>query len=455
MKLAYRKASNELPAGSSKSEIRSRAKEIVSELMDPENDTHSDLLTQVEKAKTDRTFQEKRPGSLTEALSGVVRRNPLLSFVAPFVQTPGNIANAIIKRSPLGAKKALQAYGEFRQASAAFDAGKIDQKAFSEARGKFADAIASPLLGTALLAGFSLYANAGGMTGSGPTDEKAKNALRDSGWSPYSFVLTDPRSGKKVYVPFNRFEPISSLLGFAADMAEAKNIKNLSLFDKALGSVVENLTSKSYLTGLSDAASLISKPNQFAPQYIKNLAGSFVPNIIGRTAAATDPYYRDTKSAKGGFAGLPESIGKTIISRIPFASQTLAPRVGSTGRSVERPGNALTRFASPVQPTIEKSERFLEREFGRLGWAPSSPSRKARVKDVELTLTDDEFRVLEKASMKAADEARNLVRSATYKSMPDDQREYALDRIFAKYRARGRQQIRSKLERRARLEARA
>jgi hypothetical protein len=455
MKLAYRKAANELQAGSSKAEIKSRAKEIMAELQNPDNADHSDLLAEVEKKKELRTFQEKRPGSLTDAIAGVVRRNPMLSFVAPFINTPGNIANAIIKRSPLGAKQALQAYKEFRTAQQAFDAGKIDQAAFSEARGRFADAIAAPLLGTAMLAGFTLYANAGGMTGSGPTDEKAKQSLKDSGWSPYSFVFTDPTSGKKVYIPFNRFEPVSSLLGFAADMAEAKNVKNLSLFDKALGSIVENLTSKSYLTGLSDAASLISKPNQFAPQYIKSMTGSFVPNIIGRAAAAIDPTVRDTRASRTGLAGLPEAVGKNILSRIPFASQGLPARKTATGESAQRPGNALTRFASPVQPTIEKPEKFLEREYGRLGWAPSAPSRQATVKGVQLSLKDDEFRVMEKAAMRASDEARTLVRSSLYKSMPDDQREYALERIYAKWRTRGRQMIRGKLERRAQTELRA
>lgn len=455
MKLAYRKAANSLPAGTSKAEIRTRAKQIIDEMADPENASHADIAAEVEKAKDYRTFQERRVGSLTDALSGVVRRNPMLSFVAPFVNTPGNIANAIIRRSPLGARQAMKAFGEFKKAQADFAAGKIDQAAFSAARGKLADAITGPLLGTAMLAGFTLYANAGGMTGSGPTDDRAKNALKESGWSPYSFVFTDPTSGKKVYIPFNRFEPVSSMLGFAADMAEAKNVRNLSLFDKALGSIVENLTSKSSLTGLSDAASLITKPKEFAPQYIKGFVGSWVPNIVGRTASAIDPIQRDTRASKGGFAGLPEAISKTVQSRIPFASQALPARVSSTGAPVERPGNALTRFASPVQPTVEKPERFLEREYGRLGWAPTSPSRGVTVKGIKTNLTDDEFNVMTKASRRASDEARNLIRSAHYKSLPDDQRELLLDRIYSKWKARGRQSIRAKLERRVAREARA
>jgi hypothetical protein len=455
MKLAYRKAANSLPAGTSKAEIRARAKQIIDEMADPENTSHADITAAVEKASLERTFQERRVGSLTDALAGVVRRNPVLAFVAPFVNTPGNIANAIIRRSPLGAKQAMRAFSEFKKAQADFTAGKIDQAAFSAARGKLADAITGPLLGTAMLAGFTLYANAGGMTGSGPTDQRAKNALKESGWSPYSFVFTDPTTGKKVYIPFNRFEPVSSLLGFAADMAEAKNVRNLSLFDKALGSVVENLTSKSYLTGLSDAASLITEPKQFAPQYIKGFVGSWVPNIVGRAASAIDPIQRDTRASRSGFAGLPEAIQKNLQSRIPFASQALPARVSSTGAPVERPGNALTRFASPVQPTIEKPERFLEEEYGRLGWAPTAPSRGVTVKGVKTNLTDDEFLVMTKASRRASDEARTLIRSAHYKSLPDDQRELLLDRIYSKWKARGRQSIRAKLERRVAREARA
>lgn len=424
-KLAYRKAAK---GGGSPEQIQKRAAEIMQQIADPANAEHADLIRAVATAKESRTFQEARADSLTESVQQFVRRHPLMQVVVPFVRTPGNIAARIIERSPLGAKRAMQAFNAFKEARVKFEAGELSADDFAEARGKLADAISGPLMGTALLSGFAGIAQAGGMTGGGPTDPKDRNALRDSGWSPYSFVFTNPATGKKTYVPFNRFEPVSSLMGFAADMVEAKDAKSSGdLFDKALGSLVSNLSSKSYLQGLSETAALLSNPKQFASEYVRGQAGSLVPNIIGRAASAVDPTFRDTRPESEGPTGIVEAAGKTIVSRIPGASMLLPERRSGTGEPIERQGSALSRFLAPAPPSTEKEGGDFQKLLVDIDAVPSAPGRDIAVSGKRVRLTEAEYKAIQDADAKVTAElrrrlpalrkadpekARNVIRSA-------------------------------------------
>lgn len=448
-KLAYRKAAK---GGGSPEEIQKRVARIMQEIADPQNADHADILRAVKQSKETRTFQEQRADSLTETVQGVVRRHPLMQIILPFVRTPGNIAARIIERSPLGAKKALQAFDRFKEARSKFEAGSMSAEEFAEARGQLADAISGPMLGTGLLAGFAGVAQAGGMTGGGPTDAKDRNALRDSGWQPYSFVFTNPATGKKVYVPYNRFEPVSSLLGFAADIIEAKDAKTSGdLFDKALGSVVSNLSSKSYLQGLSDAASLVSNPKQFASEYARSLGGSIVPNIVGRAASAIDPTVRDTRPSSSGITGIPEAVGKTIVSRIPGASTLLPERRSGTGEPIERAGNALTRFVAPAPPSTEKEGGDLQRLLVDVDAVPSAPGRDFAVRGKRVRLTDEEYKLLQDVDLKTTERLRANIRRL--KSVSPDKAKNIIESAYQQSRARARARVMASPGFRRRVEA--
>ena len=417
-KLAYRKAAR---AGGTKAQIQARAAKILGELSDPKHTDHADILRTVARAKEERTFQEKRAESMTESINQFVMRHPWMNLVLPFRRTPGNIANKIIQRSPLGAGRALRAWSDFKRVAADPKSTPFE---IAEARGVLADAIAPPLLGTALLTGFGALASAGGMTGGGPTDPQEKNTLKDSGWQPYSFVFTGPE-GKKVYIPFNRFEPVSSLMGFAADMVEAKDAKTAGdLLDKALGSVVENLSSKSYLQGLTDAGNLLADPKRYASNYVSGLAGSFlVPNIVARTAQAIDPTIRDTRPESEGLPGIVEKAGRTVVSRIPRASTTLDERRSGLGEPTKRQGNALTRFALPVQPSMEKEGAAFNELLVNLEAVPSAPQRDISVKGRKVRLSDEEYKFLQDADQKVTERLRRRTESPAFKRLPpEDQR---------------------------------
>lgn len=425
---AYRQAKMELPNGS-RADIEARQQQIMANPSDA-------LKASVEKQVQERLFKKERdPDSMLGMLKNLRNKHPWLHIPLPFLETPGNIAALTIERSPLGFKKGIEAYRAYKKALGS-GAPKDEIAAL---KGEAADALARPLVGTTIMALFGAYAKAGGMTGSGPTDPKQRNLLRETGWQPYSFRVGDS------YIPFNRFEPISSLLGFAADMAEMKDQKKAGdIFDKAMGSIVQNLSSKTYLQGLADAAELINDPKRFAGQYLSNLASSAVPNIVAKAAQARDPYFRDTSSAEKGLFGGLERIGKSVEARIPGLSMTLPERRSATGAPVERPGNALTRLVSPIQPTSERPDRTLERALVEADFTPSQPAREianpAR-RGEKIRLTDSEYRILQDANKMAADELRRYIGNGRFRAMSPEQQKKFMESVYDRARSRARERL--------------
>jgi hypothetical protein len=416
-------------------EIRERAAKIIQEALDDTTGQHLDLIRMVEQSKVDRTFQtklEEKAGVLpgfARFIQQAAETHPLLQMVVPFIRTPANIAQATIERSPLGWGKAIRVYRQFLD-------GKVS-------RGEVADAIAKPLLGSTIIGGFMAYAASGGMTGSGPTDPDEKNLLRETGWQPYSFVLPGPDG--KIYVPFNRFEPVSSLLGFAADMAEIRDQKKAGdIFDKALGSVIENLASKTYLTGLSSAGALISRPKQFAGEWVRQISRGLVPNIIGRMSQAVDPVLRDVRPQEGGLAGLPETALKTFASRLPGVSTLLPARRSATGKEITREGvgfgpfDSAARFALPVQPSAETKDAEVEKLLVQIGYVPAQPSRERTVKGRKVRVGDEDYEKLQRANEWATKEIqKRYMGNARFDRLPDtmeeggkQSKEYYIRRVF-------------------------
>lgn len=408
----------------------------------------ADMMAKVALSQRSRTFQD--PNKMASALMNLRSQNRLWHVVMPFIQTPANIMSATVERSPAGFVPAWKALRTYRDAVMR----RAPEAEIAELKGVAMDKLARPLLGTMLIGSFGALAKAGGMTGSGPTDAKDKNALRDSGWQPYSFVIPTP-DGRKVYVPFNRFEPVSGLLGFAADMAEARDAKTGNdLLAKGVGSVVQNLTSKSYLQGLADAAELVKDPMGAGSKYVTDLAASVVPNIVAKGAQTIDPTVRDTRPEKSGFAGVPEEIRKKVTARLPGLSSTLPERRSGTGVVAERQGNALTRFASPIQPSREKAGADFERLLVDIDAVPSPAGKNLRVKGVgEVRLTDAEHELIQNADLETTERLRRLVRAPSFRNLDPETQRKQIRQAYDRARDRARGKVMASAEFRARARA--
>jgi hypothetical protein len=186
--------------------------------------------------------------------------------------------------------------------------------------------------------------------------------------------------------------------------------------------------SKTYLTGLTDAAAATSRPSQFMGQYLKNVAGSVVPNIFAKAAQAIDPTVRDIKGTEPGIKGLPLSIGKTIMSRTPFLSQKLKPAASGTGENITRPGYWFERFASPAIHGETKDDSRLEQALIDADYVPSPPQRQITVPGTggkSVLLTDEEYQKYVEADRKMTERLRKLIADRKFQRLsPEGKKQF-------------------------------
>lgn len=214
------------------------------------------------------TFTTKLdPNSLGAGLTNITANVPPLKLVFPFIRTPSNILNRTWQRTPL-----LQVLSsELRHQL--FN-GSPEEKA--EATGRIA-------LSAASLLGFVYLAQSGRFTGSGPVDPRERDALLATGWQPFSVVINN-EDGTKTYASYSRLDPHAPLIAAAADYAyyhgDLPESEKQDIAKAFILSTARQLTSKTFLTGLSMWASALSGDESAASKLIKNYAGSVVPNVI-------------------------------------------------------------------------------------------------------------------------------------------------------------------------------
>lgn len=312
--------------------------------------------------------------------------------------------------------------------------------------------LSKPLVGSLIASAIVSYALKGTISGGGPQNYNEQEAKKETGWLPYSIKVGD------TWISYQRVEPLSSILGMAADMAEAGKYGDTETIGKwgarLTGSVLENLTSKTFLAGLEGLFTALHDPKQYAERYIKQMEASLVPNIIGKAAQAIDDTVRKT------------DMSTAIQARIPAtplwgASKNLEARHTPTGAELKRPGSALERFASPFLRSEEKHtpEAAVANEMERVGFAPGQVQDYMSPKGKKVYLTGEERQTLLDARLKATKALVRVINDPSYQRLPDTvdeapygarTKETTLRRVYERYMNQARDRIRGKVIRRAR-----
>lgn len=264
-------------------------------------------------------------GKFGESLRRGKKIGPYARVIIPFVRTPTNIASYALERTPLAfvsrsVREDIAAGGARRDL----------------ALGKIA-------VGSTIMAISSDMAMQGQITGNGPVNPQMKSTLRMSGWQPYSIKVGD------TYYAYNRLDPIGALLGIAADTTEIIGQVDSEATADELGvavvlSVVQNMASKTYMSGLFEAINAISESsvdpeadNYKLARYFQRLGGSLVPSGIAAVERQVDPTVR----AANGYL-------ETIKARIPGYSDDLPPRRNIFGEPIVLQGGIGPDIMSPV-----------------------------------------------------------------------------------------------------------
>lgn len=388
------------------------------------------LYKHIQSKMLDDTFQDPLQG-IFKGISDLQRNHSLVKLFLPFVKTPSNIAIEGAKRTPLGF---LMTFADYKK-------GLLSG-------GELSEELAKNTMGTSMGLGLALMAYNGMLTGGGPTDPDKQKLLKQTGWQPYSVKL-----GKQ-YFSYQRFEPLSSIIGFASDAAEFAKRGEMHTAEgavtKLMSSLKENLTNKTFLQGLSDLFTAWSDDRQFFGTYMRDQAGTLIPRIVSKAAVAIDPVVRKK-----------DSLLSSVMAEIPFASKNLEPVLSGAGKPVERGGTAAERFLSPVLRSSEK-EAPVEQELIRLDKTLKPPAKTIDYYGRKVELTKAEYQRLLDARQVAYNKAARVIKDPSYQALPDNEldkryrpgrttKEDIIDKIFRDYQKLASSKNRSGVASRANL----
>ena len=427
--LAWRKAINEAKDGIiTRKEIPGRIADLIAEEAD-------DLKIPAMKKSENLTFTDPLGGDIiTDTAKWVQEGKQLpglgkvLDMVVPFIKTPANIAKFGLERTPFGLL-----FKDSRDALL----GKLGAQAQDEA-------IARIGLGTAIGAVVVAKANDGMITGSFSSDRNKKQVERLSGYQDNSIVV-----GDKFY-SFANIEPIGSMFGIAADFARvvhlmntqetAANKKDLEKIPALIASSIgKNITSKTYMKGLSEAIQAFSDSDRYMERFLNNMATSVMPNLLAQTARAEDPYLREARS-----------LTESIISKLPKARRALTERVNMWGQPIKReqpyqreyPGvSKLIGSINPIYISTDRKDK-VAKEMLRLGVFPGMPSRNMTINGIPIKLTSREYKTfVEQAGIPAKEMLDSYVSDPSWDEQSDIDKANILGSVITRFRENARRNL--------------
>ena len=222
----------------------------------------------------------------TAGIQKLINQFPMLRFVAPFVRTPTNLAAFYLDRA-VGAPLALSQMG---LKTSARRLGILTKEASQQMQrgGRSREELIGRTAtgGLLMFTASTAFAN-GNLTGGGPSDLQTRKTWEATGWQPYSIKMGDR------WVSYRRFDPFASFLGSVADLMESLNstsdeteMSNIERVGAALVmTAARNVTSKTYLTGMTRVANVLNNPDRYGEAYMEQTAASMLPfsSFAGQT----------------------------------------------------------------------------------------------------------------------------------------------------------------------------
>ena len=319
----------------------------------------------IERAK-EITFTKELEGPIGKSVETALKEYPVFKFILPFLRTPWNILGFALTRTPLGAAgDQIVKHAKNRADSYKNILENGSGQEIVELRGRLAAS-------TAYTAALVWYVQANGdkISGAGPQNKQEREALRATGWQPYSWKVGD------TWISYQRVDPLTTLIGLVADIKDGLSYRDdeksqAAVFSALALSVSLNITDRSYLRGLNNVLNIARDPETYVPKVGKDIIGGFVPNIINKTQDTAffnnqDENRRILREARG--------LMDSIIRRVPVAAENLPPKRTILGDPVYK-DNLPGLWESVNFAQISRSSKSLvDNEIANLSHGFSKPS---------------------------------------------------------------------------------
>jgi hypothetical protein len=259
------------------------------------------------------TFSQPLQGkTLGHWIQTGVTTHPFLRSVFTYVRTPINALRYTWKMTPI-----LQfAQTEFRQSIA----GKLGPEAQAHAIGQLS-------MGALIMGAAGGFAQAGMLTGRGPSEPKLRAELQATGWRPYSFVWTG-EDGKKRYLPIGRLDPVGMLFGIIGDFHDiSQHPDKYENGNEVLGAagiaLMQNILNRTYLQSLQSALRGMLEPDKNFGKWSANVGESMIPGSSLLRGVNPDPYMREARTMMDH-----------LLDNMPGYSNTLPPKRNALGEPI-------------------------------------------------------------------------------------------------------------------------
>jgi len=350
-----------------------------------------DMVSNPSKAMQKQALDEARYVTFTKplgktglAVQRLAASHPSAKLLMPFIRTPTNIIKFAGERTPLALfSQAVRA--EIKKGGVARDM-----------------ALAKMAWGTTVMSAVVSYAADGQITGGGPTDPAERAALYLTGWKPYSIKVGDE------YYSYARLEPIGMLFGIAADYSEISGQMETkdaeALASMMVASASKNITSKTWLRGVSNALEAIENSDRYAADFIAGLAGTIVPTGAAQVARTMDPVLRDART-----------VMDRIRTRTPGYSHTVPARRNLWGETIVLGGGWGPDIISPIYTSRIVDDKVND-EIVRLKLKPAMPAQS--INNVKLD-QKEYWKYVEQAGQPAKRILDRIVNMPSWDLIPD------------------------------------
>lgn len=360
---AFRQAASEGLSQAQGAAFFNRVKDLVEngdprvgfEAFDPDR---AILAENASKRAVEATFQRDYESLMSDPIRGLgtkslatvsrsaqkfVEEFPVAGLVLPFIRTPTNIIAFALDRNP-----ASQLYNILMKETVSSDPVLRSQ------------AVGRLVTGTAIYTSAVMLASQGLITGKGPKDKNLRRQLQSTGWQPYSIKVGEQ------WVSYLRAEPFSMMFGLIADMNDLWNHtyedpeSNSAVIDAGtavIGALTNNLTSKTFLTGIATFLNAVMNPEVHGPRMLRQYAGAVVPNFF--TQFSTTVGEEELLEARTAL--------DAISARVPWfgeAPESIDRVRNALGEEIDRNATPYFDWINPYTVSGKKKDPIMEEFIG-------------------------------------------------------------------------------------------
>lgn len=355
-----------------------------------------DVVESAQAFSREGTFQGDLDGIMAK-LQGF-SQYPIVKLFVPFLKTPTNIMKETLKRSPV-----MLAHPNFYRKLAA--------------GGREADTVMAQVgTGSAIMGTFAMLSMGGGepseyppyfITGSGPVNRKAQQAMARLGIQRYSINIRQ-EDGTYKSIPYSRIDPMSGMLAMAADFAyyaqysDDENELSALAMAATLG-IAEYTLQNPFLQGVAELSGVLAADNpadaasrigELLGQKVTEAGLAVLPGVSSIGAAVErkmDTTKRSTMLPAGetnipGFGDMditdlpaPMRGFYTALARAkarnPIFSKDVPPQYNLWGEERKEGDGTMFEFFSPIRVKDTKYSP-VDIELLELGDGPGMPSKK-------------------------------------------------------------------------------